>query len=62
MKWSIEDELYSLENNHFVLHDSQGFEPGERDNFDKVKAFLEWRAKEPNKGSASCSVVRAYYV
>jgi hypothetical protein len=46
-KCSIEDPLYSSENDRFVLHDSQGFEPGEKDNFHKVKAFLEGRAKEP---------------
>jgi len=30
-----------------VLHDSQGFEPGEVDNFNKVKTFLDRRAQMP---------------
>jgi hypothetical protein len=46
-KCEIGDPLYSSENDRFVLHDSQGFEPGETNNFNKVKVFLEQRAKEP---------------
>ena len=30
-----------------MLHDSQGFEPGEVNNFNKVKTFLDRRAQMP---------------
>jgi hypothetical protein len=47
-KCNIDDELYSDQNEHFVLHDSQGYEPGETTNLDRVKKFLESRSKEPD--------------
>ena len=39
----IETPLYSESNKRFVLHDSRGFEPGENDNLQSVKAFIESR-------------------
>ena len=39
----IETPLYSKSNERFVLHDSNGFEPGENDNLQSVKAFIESR-------------------
>jgi len=39
----IRDEIVSPDNNRFVVHDSQGFEPGERENFKTVKSFIEAR-------------------
>jgi len=40
------EELTSPGNDHFVLHDSQGFGPGEIANFDTVTNFIEKRIKE----------------
>ena len=45
-KWggiNIETPLYSKSNDHFVLHDSKGFEAGEEYNLSNVKAFIERR-------------------
>jgi len=36
----------SPQNPRFVLHDSQGFEPGETHNLEKVKAFIHSRTGE----------------
>jgi hypothetical protein len=36
----------SLENQYFVLHDSQGFEPGDLSNFDTVRGFIQQRSHE----------------
>jgi len=38
----------STNNDHYVLHDSQGFERGEVRNFDVVKRFVEERTKMPH--------------
>ncbi|TDL15761.1 hypothetical protein BD410DRAFT_86683 [Rickenella mellea] len=46
-KCDINDEIHSSENIRFVLHDSQGFEPGETENFNEVKNFIQQRAQEP---------------
>ncbi|TDL18413.1 hypothetical protein BD410DRAFT_900864 [Rickenella mellea] len=46
-KCNIRDEIHSSENTRFVLHDCQGFEPGETDKFNKVKGFIQQRAQEP---------------
>ncbi|KIM61812.1 hypothetical protein SCLCIDRAFT_72524, partial [Scleroderma citrinum Foug A] len=40
---NIEIPLYSKSNERFVLHDSKGFEPGENDNLQSVKAFIKRR-------------------
>jgi len=42
----INEELTSPSNDRFVLHDSQGFEPGEVDNFNTVTGFIDKRVKE----------------
>lgn len=42
----IDAEIHSPENSRFVLHDSQGFEPGEVENYDTVKSFIARRGKE----------------
>lgn len=39
----IHKELYSETNTRFILHDSNGFEPGENDNLVVVKQFIEKR-------------------
>ena len=39
----INKEIIAHENGRFVLHDSQGFEPGEVKNFQKVITFLQTR-------------------
>ncbi|KIJ99117.1 hypothetical protein K443DRAFT_8630 [Laccaria amethystina LaAM-08-1] len=39
----INKEIIADENGRFVLHDSQGFEPGEGENFQKVITFLQAR-------------------
>ncbi|KAF8261929.1 hypothetical protein EI94DRAFT_1604614, partial [Lactarius quietus] len=43
----IDMEFVSEENRLFVLHDSKGFEPGELENFDTVRRFIEERSKKP---------------
>jgi len=45
-KCNITDEIIPLEDDRFVLHDSQGFEPGEAANFKVVKSFVDKRAKK----------------
>ncbi|KIN98095.1 hypothetical protein M404DRAFT_158538 [Pisolithus tinctorius Marx 270] len=44
----IEKELISPENDRFILHDSQGFEPAEGSNYDTVKSFIEARKMMPH--------------
>ncbi|KIM44169.1 hypothetical protein M413DRAFT_443207 [Hebeloma cylindrosporum] len=46
-KCDIEQEISSSQNDLFVLHDSQGFEAGEVDNFNTVKTFIDSRARMP---------------
>jgi len=41
----IQQELVSPENQFFVLHDSKGFEPGDFDNFETVRKFIEQRSR-----------------
>ncbi|KIK17555.1 hypothetical protein PISMIDRAFT_222223 [Pisolithus microcarpus 441] len=41
----IEEELISPQNNRFVLHDSNGFEPADNANCDAVKSFIIDRKK-----------------
>ncbi|KAL4065486.1 hypothetical protein V8B97DRAFT_1162800 [Scleroderma yunnanense] len=40
---NIETPLYSKSNEHFVLHESNGFELGQNDNLSVVKKFIEGR-------------------
>jgi len=40
----INTEIIPTNNEYFVLHDSQGFEHGEGDNFSIVKEFIETRS------------------
>ncbi|KAI6023128.1 hypothetical protein BKA83DRAFT_4273378 [Pisolithus microcarpus] len=47
-KARIEDGLISPQNDRFILHDSQGFEPGEGCNYDTVTSFIEARKKKPH--------------
>jgi len=42
----IYQEHISGENGYFVLHDSQGFEPGDLSNFRTVRTFLEERSRQ----------------
>ncbi|KDQ17157.1 hypothetical protein BOTBODRAFT_598775 [Botryobasidium botryosum FD-172 SS1] len=42
----ITDEIVPDADDRFVLHDSQGFEPGESANFKVVRAFVDERAKK----------------
>jgi hypothetical protein len=44
----INYEIIPPDNEYFVLHDSQGFEHGEEDNFDIVKKFIESRNAMPD--------------
>ncbi|KAG2072217.1 hypothetical protein BDR04DRAFT_414029 [Suillus decipiens] len=46
---SIDDEFTSPENNKFVLHDSQGFEPGDKTNLEIVRNFIERRRNMPTQ-------------
>ncbi|KAG1775470.1 hypothetical protein EV702DRAFT_1235000 [Suillus placidus] len=43
----IENEMVFQSNPGFVFHDSRGFEAGGDSEFDKVKAFIASRSKEP---------------
>jgi len=43
---NIEDELFSPNNDRFIVHDSEGFEPGELKNFKIVKDFIDKRNRE----------------
>ncbi|KAF8883256.1 hypothetical protein BD779DRAFT_1674602 [Infundibulicybe gibba] len=45
---SIEQEIISPHNDRFVLHDSQGFAPGEVANFNVVRNFIQRRANLPD--------------
>ncbi|KAI6019523.1 hypothetical protein PISMIDRAFT_14989, partial [Pisolithus microcarpus 441] len=42
---NIEEELISPQNDRFVLHDSNGFEPGDNVNYDAVRSFITDRKK-----------------
>ncbi|KAG2361094.1 hypothetical protein BDR07DRAFT_1410622 [Suillus spraguei] len=44
---SIDQEFISPQNNRFVLHDSKGFEPGEKDNLKTVRDFINRRRAMP---------------
>ena len=44
---NIDTEIIPTNNEYFVLHDSQGFEHGEGDNFSIVKDFIEARSAMP---------------
>ena len=44
----INTAIIASENGRFVLHDSQGFEQGEGENFKKVVDFLKARKDMPN--------------
>ncbi|KDQ06233.1 hypothetical protein BOTBODRAFT_263641 [Botryobasidium botryosum FD-172 SS1] len=44
----INEELTSPGNDRFVLHDSQGFEPGEIDNYNTVTTFIDQRVSQPH--------------
>ncbi|KAI6142235.1 hypothetical protein BKA82DRAFT_4195608 [Pisolithus tinctorius] len=44
----IEKGLTSPQNDRFVLHDSKGFEPAERNNYSDVKTFVENRKHQPH--------------
>ncbi|KAF8813132.1 hypothetical protein BYT27DRAFT_7131823 [Phlegmacium glaucopus] len=48
-KADINRGFYYEDNTRFILHDSQGFEPGEDANFNLVKNFIEERSKMPPK-------------
>ncbi|KAI6042249.1 hypothetical protein EDC04DRAFT_3109017 [Pisolithus marmoratus] len=43
----IEHEFTSPQNDRLILHDSQGFEPGDSGNYETVKSFIEKRKKMP---------------
>ena len=45
---NINTAIIASENGRFVLHDSQGFEHGEGDNFKRVVDFLKARKDMPN--------------
>ncbi|KAG2361097.1 hypothetical protein BDR07DRAFT_1410633 [Suillus spraguei] len=45
---SIDQEFISPQNNRFVLHDSKGFEPGEKDNLETVRDFINRRRVMPS--------------
>ena len=42
----IYQEHVSGDNGYFVLHDSQGFEPGDHSSFKTVRTFLEERSRQ----------------
>jgi hypothetical protein len=44
----INTEIISGANDQFVLHNNQGFEPGEDNNFEIVKDFIESRSPMPD--------------
>jgi hypothetical protein len=46
----IDTEFISEQNDRFVLHDSKGFEPGEEENVNKVRDFIERRRKKEALG------------
>ncbi|KAG2124757.1 hypothetical protein BD769DRAFT_1739285, partial [Suillus cothurnatus] len=45
---SIDHEFTSLQNKRFVLHDSKGFKPGEKDNLTVVRDFIDRRRAMPD--------------
>ncbi|KAF8879741.1 hypothetical protein BD779DRAFT_1125575 [Infundibulicybe gibba] len=45
---SIHQEITSPKNKRFILHDSQGFAPGETENYNTVKNFILQRANMPD--------------
>jgi hypothetical protein len=47
-KSEINTEILSEDNDQFVLHDSQGLEPGEVENLEIVQRFIERRSKMPD--------------
>ena len=47
-KADINRELKSPQNDRFILHDSRGFEPGEDDNYDVAKNFIQSRKSQPD--------------
>jgi hypothetical protein len=42
----IDTEFISEQNARFVLHDSKGFEPGDENNVNIVRDFIERRKRE----------------
>ncbi|KDQ53281.1 hypothetical protein JAAARDRAFT_197451 [Jaapia argillacea MUCL 33604] len=46
---SIDEEITSPQNPRFVLHDSQGYQPGDVKNFETLKRFVAERKKMPDK-------------
>ncbi|KIM30956.1 hypothetical protein M408DRAFT_327870 [Serendipita vermifera MAFF 305830] len=44
----IDTEIISKDNPRFVLHDSQGFEPGELTNYERVRDFIQSRNRKPD--------------
>ena len=56
----INTEIIASENARFVLHDSQGFEHGEGENFQKVVDFLKARKDMPNVRDQVHAVWYAY--
>ncbi|KIM19792.1 hypothetical protein M408DRAFT_30924 [Serendipita vermifera MAFF 305830] len=44
----INTEIISKDNPRFVLHDSQGFEPGELTNYGRVRNFIQSRNRKPD--------------
>jgi len=47
---TIDDEFTSPLNRRFVLHDSQGYEPGETKHFDILRNFIDDRMRRPDVG------------
>ncbi|KAG1777945.1 hypothetical protein EV702DRAFT_1278288 [Suillus placidus] len=45
---TIDVPLFSPQNNRFVLHDSNGFEPGEKGNLEIVRDFIDRRRAMPD--------------
>ncbi|KAF5344743.1 hypothetical protein D9758_015290 [Tetrapyrgos nigripes] len=43
---NIEEEIISKENDRFVIHDSQGYEPGDPTKFQELQRFIEQRSGE----------------
>ncbi|KAG0698674.1 hypothetical protein DFH29DRAFT_940143 [Suillus ampliporus] len=46
-KADINKELTAPQNKRFVLHDSEGFEPGDNSNFEAAKEFIRCRRERP---------------
>jgi hypothetical protein len=44
-KCDIKTEFRHFNNNRFILHDSEGFEPGQDAKFNAVKRFIEERTR-----------------